>query len=507
MSAQTLPLAGRIGGFRLPTIGGLRRRWLYGGAGLLLVAAIVTLAAKERSGTHVVYVTAPVVQQTLVSSVTASGTVNPQNEVSVGTQVSGTISQLYVDYNSKVKAGQVLARLDPSTLQAQIDRDRATLAQVQAQASQAGANASGASLGIGVASADALAQNAAVASAQSNAAKAQAALSLEQLTVARDQSLAQQGYLAQNQLDADRSTLAEDRSALAAAQAASAQARAQAQASTGNVGESRMAADSQAAGAQAAMAAVQAAQAILQQDQVNLSHATITSPVNGTIVARDVSVGQTVAASFSTPTLFSIAQNLDKMQVDINVGEPDIGGVRPGDGVAFSVLAYPTRVFQGVVSQVRIAPQTIDNVVSYDVVVLVANNDGALLPGMTANATIDTAVAKNALVVPIAALQWRGANATGSSPWGAVSGSGAAAAIASGSSGTLTTLRHGKPSVVPVRIALVTSTSAAVVPIGHATLHAGETAIVGATGKGAAAGVQKQAHPAGGAYGAMRAIH
>ena len=100
MSAQTLPLAGRFGGFRLPTLGGLRRRWLYGGAGVILIAAIVTLAASDRSGTNVAYVTAPVVQQTLVSSVTASGTVNPQNEVSVGTQVSGTISQLYVDYNS-----------------------------------------------------------------------------------------------------------------------------------------------------------------------------------------------------------------------------------------------------------------------------------------------------------------------------------------------------------------------------------------------------------------------
>ena len=147
-------------------------------------------------------------------------------------------------------------------------------------------------------------------------------------------------------------------------------------------------------------------------------------------MARDVSVGQTVAASLQTPTLFSIAQDLGKMEVDINVAEPDIGNVKPGDTVDFSVLAYPNRTFHGTVAQVRINPQTVNNVVTYDVVVLVDNRDGALLPGMTANATIDVATAKNALVVPLSALQWSphanastgtASSAAGSqSPWGSV---------------------------------------------------------------------------------------
>ena len=132
----------------------------------------------------------------------------------------------------------------------------------------------------------------------------------------------------------------------------------------------------------------------------------ITSPVNGTVVAREVSVGQTVAASLAAPTLFSIAQNLAKMEVDINVGEPDIGGIVSGNTVTFTVLAYPKSTFTGNVTQVRINPQTLNNVVTYDVVVDVANPNGTLLPGMTANATIDTASANNALIVPLAALQF-----------------------------------------------------------------------------------------------------
>jgi HlyD family secretion protein len=417
-------------------------RWLALLGGLLLGAALIAAIALRSRGT-VSYVTAPVVQQTLTQSVTASGTVNPQNAVSVGTQVSGTIQSISVDYNRTVRKGQVLARLDPSTFQAQLDQAQAALSQAQALAAQADAAASGAQSGVAIAGANSAAQEAAVASAQANVDKAQATLRLAQQTQTRDSALLAQGYIAQSSVDTDRSNTAQDEAAVAAAQAAVAQARAQAAASSETVGQIGDSAQAQAAAAQAAQAGVEAALAAVQQDRLNLEHTVIASPVDGTVVAREVSVGQTVAPSLQTPTLFSIAQNLQKMEVDINVGEPDIGNVKAGDPVSFSVLAYPNRTFRGTVSQVRINPQTVNNVVTYDVVVLAGNADGALLPGMTANATIDVAKAPNALVVPAAALQWqpqragrgRAAGATASSPWGAVNGQSATTPIASGSSG------------------------------------------------------------------------
>ena len=287
-------------------------------------------------------ITTPVTQADLTASVTASGTVNPQNLISVGTQVSGTIASIDVDYNSKVKRGQVLARLDPSTLQAQLDQAQAALAQAQAQVAQAAAGANGATSGVGVASATAAADVAAVASAKANVTKTQAALGLAQKHATRDTALLAQGYIAQSTVDTDRATVAQDASDVAAAQAAVAQSQAQDAAGNATVSENASTAQSQAAATRSrAEANVGAAQAVVRQDELNLQHAVITSPVDGTVVARDVSVGQTVAASLQTPTLFSIAQNLGKMEVDINVGEPDIGNVKPGDDVSFSVLAYP----------------------------------------------------------------------------------------------------------------------------------------------------------------------
>src|SRR5581483_3830826 len=153
-------------------------------------------------------------------------------------------------------------------------------------------------------------------------------------------------------------------------------------------------------------AAVQSAQAQVQQDQLNIQHATITSPVDGTVIDREISIGQTVAAGFQAPTLFTIAQNLHKMEVDIAVGEPDIGSIHVGQKVTFTVLAYPTDTFTGVVTQVRDNPTTVSNVVTYTVITQVNNDSGKLLPGMTATASIQVASAPNALVVPLAALQW-----------------------------------------------------------------------------------------------------
>ncbi len=492
------------------TLARLRSRWLWVVPALLLVLALIATTLVRARAT-VQYVTAPVAQQDLVQNVTASGTVNPQNDVTVGTQVSGTIAHLYVDYNSTVKAGQVLATLDPSTFQAQLDQAKAALAQAQAQAAAAAATASGGSASVNVASDSSAAQAAAIGAATADVAKTQAALTLAQTTLTRDGALLAQGYLAQSAVDADRAAVAQDASDVAAAQAAVAQARAAAAAAAASIGQAGSSAAAQAADAQAAQAAVAAAQAMVAQDQLNLSHTVITSPVNGTVVARDVSVGQTVAASLQTPTLFSIAQDLHKMEVDINVGEPDIGNVKGGDPVTFSVLAYPNQTFTGTVAQVRINPQTVNNVVTYDVVVLVDNAAGKLLPGMTANATIDVAGVKGALVVPTTALQWKPGmpmQAHGTSPWGATTATAGAAAPAAGSRGSIYVLRGGLPVRVPVTVALTTTTQAAVTPLQASALAPGDAAIVGSSGSARGAAPASGHAPAGRPpLGGLHGIH
>ena len=262
---------------------------------------------------------------------TASGTVNPQNLISVGTQVSGTIASIDVDFNSKVRKGQVLARLDPSTFEAQLAQAQAALAQAQAQVVQAAASAEQRRIGHRRRQRERNRRIAAIAAAKANVAKTQAALDLARKTAGRDSALLSQGYIAQSTVDTDRANVAQDESDVASAQAAVAQAQAQNVAGNATIGQDAATAQSQAAGTQAARANVLAAQAVVRQDELNLEHTVIASPVDGTVVARDVSVGQTVAASLQTPTLFSIAQNLSKMEVDINVGEPDIGNVKPGD--------------------------------------------------------------------------------------------------------------------------------------------------------------------------------
>jgi HlyD family secretion protein len=501
---------------------GARMRWLLI-AGLAVLCIVAVTAGLVHARTQVSYVTAPAAQQTLVQTVTASGVVNPQNNISVGTQVSGTISELDVDYNSKVEKGQILARLDPSTFQAQLDQARAALAQAQAQVSAADANVSGAASATDVAAASARAQAAAVGAAQANAQKTQAALTLAKSTLTRDSSLLSQGYLAQSTVDTDRANVASDEADVASAQAAIAQSQAQAQAGAAGIGQSGSSQAAQAATAQGAQANVAAAEAVVQQDELNLEHSIIRSPVDGTVVARDVSVGQTVAASLQTPTLFSIAQNLGKMEIDINVGEPDIGNVKSGESVDFSVLAYPNRTFHGTVSQVRINPQTVNNVVTYDVVVLVDNTDGALLPGMTANASIDVATAKNALVVPIAALQWKphrgtkrttpAASASSGSPWGAVSTNAVtASAITAGSSGLLFVEHNGKLQRVPVTVTLATATQAAVVPAQGSSLQSGDAVVISSNGTTKSSGYAQTSgtrSPMSGSPmgGAMKGIH
>jgi HlyD family secretion protein len=507
MSAITLPRPIAWGG-RLGQRLGQVPRWILAAIAGLLIAAIILAMVLTHAASSTQITTQPVVAQTLVDSVTASGTVNPQNTIAVGTQVSGTISALYVDFNSKVKKGEVLAKIDPSTLQDQLAQATAQLSQSQSAAAAAAANANGASAGINVAGANsqaaaasAQAIRAAIASADANVGKAQAALVLAQQTLTRDSTLLSQGYIAQSTVDADRSNVAQSQSDVAAAQAADAQAKAQAaasassaQSSAAQVAVTASQAQGSAATAQADQAAAAAQAAVVQEDQANLQHTIITSPVNGTVISRAVSVGQTVAASLQTPTLFTIAQDLTKMEVDISVGEPDIGNVRAGNTATFSVLAYPNQTFSGTVSQVRINPQTVNNVVTYTVIVDVINKDGRLLPGMTANATINVATANNALVVPLAAVQAQaarsgntssanGSGATAQSPWGAVNGTAASANVVAGANAIIMVQRGGKIVPVHVKVQLITASQAAVIPIAPDTLVVGDNVVTGSVAR------------------------
>jgi HlyD family secretion protein len=497
-----------IGKLQLPLAGNtlvpprFKPIWVIGA--LLIVLAILAGLAVSRAHSSAGYVTQPVVQQDLTQTITASGTVNPQNTITVGTQVSGTIQSIYVDYNSKVKKGEILARLDTSQMQAQLSQAQAALAQAEAQANAQSANASSAQSGITIAGANNAAQqanakaaSAAIATADANVSKSQSALDLANQTLERDKTLLSHGYISQSQYDTDKSNAVAAQSALQSAQAAAVQSRAQAaasasqsQASAAQSTQSISQAASSQATAQAAQAAVDAAQALVQQDEDMLNKAVIRSPVDGTVVSRAVSVGQTVAASLQTPTLFSIAQDLKKMEVDISVGEPDIGDVRPGDSVSFSVLAYPNQTFNGTVKQVRINPTTVNNVVTYTVITLVDNSSGKLLPGMTANATISVATAKNALVVPTSALAWRPSStsgthrrwsttgsATNASPWGQTA-AGVANTATAGGKGVIFVQRNGKTQPVPVTVGLISGTQAAVAPL-RGTLQAGDNVIIG----------------------------
>jgi HlyD family secretion protein len=231
--------------------------------------------------------------------------------------------------------------------------------------------------------------------------------------------------------------------------------------------------------------AVDVEHAAVATAKYNLNNTFIRAQVNGTIIARNITIGQTYAASLQTPTLFTMGQDLTKMQVDVAVGEPDIGGVRAGDVADFAVLAYPNRTFHGVVYQVRINPTTVNNVVTYDTVVYVNNKGGALYPGMTApSVSIHVAKVMNALVVPIAALQYSppGSQRAGIpraggplSPWGTTEAA-LTRTIVAGRNARLFVLNDGKLVRVPVHVDLLSETEAAVTPIG-ATLNAG-TAVV-----------------------------
>ncbi|HEV2359454.1 MAG TPA: efflux RND transporter periplasmic adaptor subunit [bacterium] len=468
---------------------------------LAVIAALVAggIVAVQRLGQRraaVRYVTRPVQYANISSTVSETGTVNPVDQVQVGTQVSGTVATLGADYNSRVKKGQVLATLDPTSFQATVEQQSAALAAAQSTAAASASSLAQAQVAVRTAQANYLQALAGLRSAGANSTKAKGQLALAQTTVRRDSSLLTQGYIAQNQMDTDQTAAQAASDDYAAAQAAIAVAQAQAAAQASQVRAAQQQVDTAAAQAAAAQHQAGSASAQLQQAQYNLSRTVITSPIDGVVMARNVSVGQTVAASLQTPTLFTIASNLRDMQVDTSVDEADVGNVRPGQNATITVNAYPNVNFAGTVQQVRVNPTVTQNVVTYDAVVLVHDESGRLLPGMTAQVIVNTSTRTHVLAVPLQALLFRplqqGARPTSSTSGGPLgggtffvgpggsAGGGAGAAPVAGAPGSqvvVWVLRNGRP--VPVRVTIGVSDGQNV-EITAGNLQAGDRVIISA---------------------------
>jgi len=419
-------------------------------------AAIVVLAAAGfyfwgGNSSAAQYLTAKVERGNLRNTVTATGTLQAVTTVQVGSQASGTISALYADYNSVVKKGQVVAQLDPAVSKAQVEQAKANLQQAQASLQQAKAGVANSRAGVSdaqarVQAASSTAQNnqAGVAAAQANLAvlKAQQddALSL----LKQQEALVKGGVIAQRDLEtaqtAYRTAQARYEQGVAqlnqaqlsqqsSAGSGIAQSQAQVQQSQAQVGQSQ-------AQVQAAEAQVQQAVAALQLAEVNLAHTTIASPIDGVVVSRDVSVGQTVAASLSAPTLFTIANDLTKMQVIANIDQADIGLVENAKSVKFTVDAFPGKDFDGQIAQMRLNPQNVQNVVTYNVVIDVDNPEQKLKPGMTANLTVTIDERNNVLKVPNAALRFTPQDTSARSGSGSGNGQGRRQQNANGATDT-----------------------------------------------------------------------
>ncbi len=329
----------------------------------------------------------------ITAVVSATGTVNPLVTVIVGSQLSGLIRELPGDFNQRVTTGQVLARLDTQQLEA--TRAAAAADALSAQAAVAVARAQAER-----ARSDAEQSRAAVAAARGEASRAEALLRDAEYEARRTEELRRSNVGTTR--DAARAGFTVDgaRANVAIQQAQIAQAEA-------NVTSAEAAARTALAQVEAATATAEQRAAQLRQVEVSLGFATIRSPIDGVIVSRSVDLGQTVAASLQSPTLFTIAANLNEMEVWATVDESDIGRIRAGQDVAFTVAAHPGVNLRGTVKDIRLSPTTVNNVVTYTVVVSAANTEGRMLPGMTATLRIITDERTGALRVPNAALRWR----------------------------------------------------------------------------------------------------
>jgi HlyD family secretion protein len=344
---------------------------------LLAGGAVATVLLWGRQASANDYITAKVEKTTVEVKVSATGTVQAVTTVQVGSQVSGTVSWLGADFNSEVKRGQIIARLDPAVFQAQVENSRANVLNAEAAVRAAQTE---------------------ITSQQANLSAARA--NQEVLRVQRDDALA----LVKRYKELGNVISGRD---LEGAQAQASAAAARHEQATAQISQVQAANESAKARLEQTKASLSQSKAQLEQSNLNLSHAIITSPIDGVVVSRTVDVGQTVAASFSAPTLFTIANDLTKMQVLASIDEADVGQIRQGIKAEFQVDAYPGENFTGEISQLRLNAQTLQNVVTYSAVIDVGNPNLKLRPGMTANITIPVARKEDVLAVPNAALRFK----------------------------------------------------------------------------------------------------
>jgi HlyD family secretion protein len=345
-----------------------------------------------RGAAKVQYRTGKVEKGEVIEGVAASGTVQPTVLVQVGTQVSGVIEKLNVDFNSKVTKGEVIALLDSRRMASQITADEAQIASARAALEKAKAQVIQARADLGR-------TKATVDQSQSDVERVQALLTQAQKDLERQKTLVDKKLVAVSDYDAAVALVGSLEAQLKSSKATVVQSQAQVA-----VGEATVQADE--AAVSVADAAVTQAQAALVGDKINFDYATIVSPVDGVVVSRNVDVGQTVASSLSAPTLFLIAQDLTQVEIQASVPEADVGKLHEQQKVHFTVDAYTDKTFEGEVRQVRLASTTVSNVVTYTVIVKAKNPDGLLFPGMTANATFEVRKSDpDALKVPATALR------------------------------------------------------------------------------------------------------
>lgn len=400
---------------------------LAGGAIALLAVILIGWQMRPKAAKEP-YRTAAVERGDLTRAVSASGSLQALITVDVGSQISGQISKVMVDFNDQVHRGEVMATIDPQTFESRVAQGQADIAAGEAAVRQA-----------------------------------EASLANAKADYDRKKTLVDKGWYSPSTLDAATATWRNAEAALAAARARVVQSR-----------------------------------ATLRSSQVDLQRTTIVAPIDGVVVDRKIQPGQTVAASLQAPVLFTLAEDLSKLQVKISVDEADVGQVKEGQTVRFTVDAFPDDSFQGVVTQVRKQPTTDQNVVAYTVIAEAANPNGKLLPGMTANADIVIATKRNVLKVPVAALRWTPNGASqaraatmgfgapgmgggprgggfGSPPGGPSTGQRASARAGGGRGGSVYVLRDEKPVAVAVKVGASDGTSTEV----SGALQAGDPVIVG----------------------------
>lgn len=381
----------------------MKRYLLILGAILLVIFISIAIAFKRKP--DVTYTTTKVERGTVVATVAATGNLSAVTTVQVGTQVSGTIQKLYVDYNSRVKQGQPIAEIDPSLFNAAVE--------------QAQGNA---------------------LNAEANHQKARVVLADAERTLQRNKKLLTDGIISQSDYDVAETAVQSARASLRAAE--------------GSVAQTRGA---------------------LLQARTNLRFSVIRSPVDGVVISRAVDVGQTVAASFQTPTLFTIAQDLTKMQIEVSVDEADISRVKLGQQATFTVDAYPEQSFKGSVMQIRSAPVITQNVVTYVVLVTVNNSDLKLKPGMTANVSIEVDRRENVMTMSPAALRYK-PKTTGETKE-KIPGAGKGAKGEKGQ--RIYRLKDGVPMAVSIKTGIANNSSVELV---EGELKEGDEVIIGQSG-------------------------